>query len=73
MIIRTSVPLKEDLKKENKTIVKEEVKPLNNEIVHKTKKKKNIHTPTVVEEPVVAEEKVEDEDLSKWLEEHIED
>lgn len=73
MIIRTSVPLKEDLKKENKTIVKEEVKSLNNETVHKTKKKKNIHTPTVVEEPVVVEEKVEDEDLSKWLEEHIED
>ena len=72
MIIRTSVPPKEDLKKENKTIVKEEVKSLNNETVYKTKKKKNIPTPIVVEEPVVVEEKVEDEDLSKWLEEHIE-
>lgn len=58
---------------ENPAIVKEEVKPLNNEIVHKTKKKKNISTPIVVEEPVVVEEKTEDEDLSKWLEEHIED
>lgn len=67
MIIRTSVPIK----KVNKSIVKEEVKkPLVNE---KLKKKKNIPAPIVVEEPVVVEEKVEDEDLSKWLEEHIED
>ena len=26
-----------------------------------------------VEEPIVVEEKIEDEDLSKWLEEHTED
>ena len=78
MIIRTNVTRKNAKKINNKqveepVIVKEEVKVMNNEIVHKTKKKKNISTSIVVEEPVVVEEKVEDEDLSKWLEEHIED
>jgi hypothetical protein len=56
------------------SIVNEEVKLLNNEIVQRPKKKKNIPTP-VIEEPIieVVEEKTEDEDLSKWLEEHTED
>ena len=56
---------------EKPIIVNEEVKPLVNE---RPKKKKNIPAP-VIEEPVieVVEEKTEDEDLSKWLEEHTED
>lgn len=56
------------------TIVNNEVKPLDNEIIQRPKKKKNIPTP-VIEEPIieVVEEKTEDEDLSKWLEEHTED
>ena len=59
MIIRTSVPPK---KVENKPIVNDEVKLLDNEIIQKPKKKKNIPAP-VIEEPVieVVEEKVEDE------------
>lgn len=56
---------------EKPAIVSEEVKPLDNEIIQKPKRKKS--APIVIEEPVVVEEKVEDEDLSKWLEEHIED
>ena len=61
-------------KKEETAIVNEEVKPLDNEIIQRPKKKKNIPTP-VIEEPIieVVEEKAEDEDLSKWLEEHAED
>ena len=56
------------------TIVNNEVKPLDNEIIQRPKKKKNIPTPVAVEEPIVVEEKTtEDEDLSKWLEEHTED
>lgn len=58
-------------KKEETAIVNEEVKPLNNKIIQKSKRKKA--TPIVVEEPTVVEEKTEDEDLSKWLEEHTED
>ena len=50
---------------------------LNNEdaIVKFTKKKnkKITSTPIAVEEPIIVEEKTEDEDLSKWLEEHTED
>lgn len=59
---------------EKSTVVNEEVKPLDNAIIQRPKKKKNIPAP-VIEEPVieVVEEKVEDEDLSKWLEEHTED
>ena len=59
---------------EKLAIVKEEVKPLDNVIIQRPKKKKNIPAP-VIEEPVieVVEEKTEDEDLSKWLEEHTED
>lgn len=56
------------------TIVNNEVKSLDNEVIQKPKKKKNIPTPVAVEEPIVVEEKTtEDEDLSKWLEEHTED
>lgn len=58
-------------KKEETAIVNEEVKSLDNEIIQKPKRKKTI--PIVVEETVVVEEKTEDEDLSKWLEEHTED
>ena len=58
-------------KKEETAIVNEEVKPLNNEIIQKPKRKKT--APIVIEEPVVVEENTEDEDLSKWLEEHTED
>ena len=59
---------------EKPVIVNEEVKPLDNEIIQRPKKKKNIPTPVAVEEPIVVEEKTtEDEDLSKWLEEHTED
>ena len=56
---------------EKPVIVNEEVKPLDNEIIQKPKRKKS--TPVAVEEPIVVEEKTEDEDLSKWLEEHTED
>ena len=45
-----------------------------NSMPKKKNNKKIIPTPVVVEEiPVVVEEKIEDEDLSKWLEEHTED
>ena len=56
------------------TIVNNEVKSLDNEVIQRPKKKKNIPTP-VIEEPIieVVEEKTEDEDLSQWLEEHTED
>lgn len=56
---------------EKPAIVSEEVKFLDNEIIQKPKRKKP--TPVAVEEPIVVEEKTEDEDLSKWLEEHTED
>lgn len=56
---------------EKPAIVNEEVKTLDNEIIQKPKRKKS--TSVAVEEPIVVEEKVEDEDLSKWLEEHTED
>lgn len=56
---------------EKPVIVNEEVKPLDNEIIQKPKRKKS--TPIAVEEPIVVEEKTEDEDLSQWLEEHTED
>lgn len=77
MIIRSSKSLKRYNNigiDEKPAIVNEEVKPLDNEIIQRPKKKKNIPTP-VVEEPIieVVEEKIEDEDLSKWLEEHTED
>ena len=58
-------------KKEETAIVNEEVKPLDSDTIHKPKRKKS--TPVVIEEPIVVEEKIEDEDLSKWLKEHTED
>ena len=71
MIIRTSKSLK---RCNNEVVVKqEEVKPLDNEIIQRPKQKKNIPTPIAVEEPIVVEEKTEDEDLSQWLKEHTED
>lgn len=45
----------------------------NNEISSKKRKKKTIPIPVAVEEPIVVEEKTEDEDLSQWLKEHTED
>lgn len=60
------------VEEEKPTIVKEEVKPVINEINHKKKNKKTV--PIVVEEPVMVEEKVEDDiDLSEWLKEDIEE
>ena len=44
-----------------------------NSIPKKKNNKKIIPTPVVEEIPVVVEEKTEDENLSKWLEEHTED
>ena len=68
MIIRTSVPLKEDIKK---TVVKEEVKK--EEFIPKKKNNKKITPAPIVEEPaveVVEEDKI---DLSEWLKEDIDD
>jgi hypothetical protein len=59
-------------KTEDKPVITEEVIPVIKENSHKKKNKKTIPTP-IVEEPIVVEEKVEDEDLSQWLEEHTED
>ena len=42
-------------------------------IVSKKNNKKITPTPIVIEEPIVVEEKTEDEDLSQWLKEHTED
>ena len=69
MIIRTSKALKrynilDNAVKEEKIVIKENS--------HKKKNKKTIPTP-IVEEPIVVEEKVEDEDLNKWFEEHTKD
>ena len=70
MIIRTNVTLPKvsSTLKVGKPLVNEEVivKPIVRE-----KRKKS--TPIVAEESIVVEEKVEDEDLSKWLKEHTED
>ena len=74
MIIKSSRKnSKFNYKTEEPVIVNEEVKPLDNEIIQRPKKKKNIPTPVAVEEPIVVEEKTEDEDLSQWLKEHTED
>ncbi len=72
MIIHSSRALKNYPIEENKKVIND-VKTVvnNNEVIrnNKSKKKKTIPTP-IIEEPVVevVEEKVEDEDLSKWLE-----
>ena len=76
MIIRTHVDISTLTSVSKKAEVKsdaivEEVKPIRNEEIISKKRKKS--TPIVIEEPIVVEEKTEDEDLSKWLEEHIED
>ena len=75
MIIRTHVDISTLTSASKKAEVKseaivEEVKSIRNEEIVSKKRKKP--TP-VVEEPIVVEEKIEDEDLSKWLEEHTED
>jgi hypothetical protein len=76
MIIRTHVDISTLTSASKKAEVKsdaivEEVKPIRNEEIVSKKRKKP--TPIAVEEPIVVEEKTEDEDLSKWLEEHTED
>ena len=64
----TSAPKKAEVKSD---AIVEEVKPIRNEEIISRKRKKS--APIIVEEPIVVEEKTEDEDLSKWLEEHTED
>ena len=76
MIIHTHVDISTLTSASKKAEVKsdaivEEVKPIRNEEIISKKRKKS--TPIAVEEPIVVEEKAEDEDLSKWLEEHTED
>lgn len=76
MIIRTHVDISTLTSASKKAEIKsdaivEEVKPIRNEEMISKKRKKSI--PVAVEEPIVVEEKTEDEDLSKWLEEHTED
>ena len=76
MIIRTHVDISTLTSASKKAEVKseaivEEVKSIRNEEIISKKRKKP--TPVAVEEPIVVEEKIEDEDLSKWLEEHTED
>ena len=57
---------------EKSTVVNEEVKTLDDQIIQRIKKKKQASTPMNKNSSVI-EEKTEDEDLSKWLEEHTED
>jgi hypothetical protein len=65
----TSAPKKAEVKSD---AIVEEVKPIRNEEIVSKKRKKS--APIAIEEPIVVEEeKTEDEDLSKWLEEHTED
>ena len=76
MIIRTHVDISTLTSVSKKAEVKgdaivEEVKPIRNEEIISKKRKKS--TPIAVEEPIVVEEKIEDEDLSQWLKEHTED
>ena len=76
MIIRTHVDISTLTSASKKAEVKsdaivEEVKPIRNEEIISKKRKKS--TPIVIEEPIVVEEKTEDEDLSKWLKEYTED
>ena len=76
MIIRTHVDISTLTSASKKAEVKsdaivEEVKPIRNEEIISKKRKKS--TPIAVEEPIVVEEKTEDEDLSQWLKEHTED
>ena len=76
MIIRTHVDISTLTSASKKAEVKsdaivEEVKPIRNEEIISKKRKKS--APIIVGEPIVVEEKTEDEDLSKWLEEYTED
>ena len=76
MIIRTHVDISTLTSASKKAEAKsdaivEEVKPIRNEEIISKKRKKSI--PVVIEEPIVVEEKTEDEDLSQWLKEHTED
>ena len=76
MIIRTHVDISTLTSVSKKAEVKgdaivEEVKPIRNEEIISKKRKKS--TPIAVEEPIVVEEKIEDEDLSQWLKEHTEE
>ena len=76
MIIRTHVDISTLTSASKKAEVKsdaivEEVKPIRNEEIISKKRKKS--TLIAVEEPIVVEEKTEDEDLSQWLKEHTED
>ena len=76
MIIRTHVDISTLTSASKKAEVKsdaivEEVKPIRNEEIISNRRKKS--TPIVIEEPIVVEEKTEDEDLSKWLAEHTKD
>lgn len=81
MIIHTHVDISTLTSASKKAEVKsdaivEEVKPIRNEeIISKKRNKKSIPAPVVEETPVVEEDnkKSEDEDLSKWLEEHMND
>ena len=76
MIIRTHVDISTLTSASKKAEVKsdaivEEVKPIRNEEIVSKKRKKSITV--AVEEPIVVEEKTEDEELSQWLKEHTED
>lgn len=70
MIIRTNVTLPKV-----SSIPKVEEPMVNEEVIVKpvVRERKRKSAPIIVEEPIVVEEKTEDEDLSKWLEEHTED
>lgn len=70
MIIRTNVTLPKV-----SSTPKVEEPTVNEEVIVKpiVRERKRKSTPIVVKEPVVVEEKTEDEDLSKWLKEHTED
>lgn len=76
MIIRTHVDISTLTSASKKAEVKsdaivEEVKPIRKEEIISKKRKKS--TPIAIEEPVVVEEKAEDEDLSQWLKKYTED
>ena len=71
MIIHTHVDISTLLsKKDNEAIEKTNEEVIVKPVVREKRKK---FTPIIIEEPIVVEEKTEDEDLSKWLEEHTED
>ncbi len=70
MIIRTNVTLPKV-----SSTPKVEEPTVNEEVIVKpiVRERKRKSTPIAVEEPIVVEEKTEDEDLSQWLKEHTED